>query len=124
MVLVDTSVWIALFRQKSHPLGEFVSLLVARNEACVCGQIFVEFIGGFRKLQLRHSFSKSFKQFPFLPTSKEAYEMAADLLAELPRLGSGDAIIAATAMIAETDLLTLDKDFQTVQKKGLKLVEF
>lgn len=69
MVLVDTSIWIGLYRQKnSH------------------------------------------------------YQLAAELLARFPRLGAGDAIIAATAINSNTPLLTFDKDYSVLEKEGLQLL--
>lgn len=44
MVLVDTSVWISLYRRRGSEVGERLWQLVARNEAAICGQVWVEFI--------------------------------------------------------------------------------
>lgn len=122
MVLVDTSVWIDLFRKKNTPLGEKVWRLVAKNEAMLCGQVFVEFIGGFRNAKRRAEFAKPFSDFPYLETTREMFFLAADLLGDFPRLGSGDAVIAATAMLHNEGLLTLDRDFQELESRGLRLV--
>ncbi|MDO8520009.1 MAG: PIN domain-containing protein [Deltaproteobacteria bacterium] len=121
MVLVDTSVWIALYRGEKTNLGQRMWALTAANEAAVCGQIWVEFLGGFRKEKQRLEFESSLRAFPFLPTSREAYECAAHLLARHPRLGAGDAVIAATALTNDSSLLTLDHDFESLVCEGLDL---
>ena len=121
MVLIDTSVWIALFRKKDHELGQKLFSLVAANQAALCGQVWVEYLGGFRKESLRKFHEDSLKNFPFLETKREAFHLAAGLLAEHPRLGAGDAIIAATAISNEAALLTLDKDFLALNVAGLEL---
>lgn len=121
MVLVDTSIWISLFRKESDSLGQKMWSLTAGNQATVCGQVWVEYIGGFRKDSDRARHAKGFKTFPYLETPREAYELAADLLARHPRLGPGDAIIAATAISAKCPLFTTDSDFRALQKEGLLL---
>ncbi|HEX5035341.1 MAG TPA: PIN domain-containing protein [bacterium] len=121
MVLIDTSVWIALFRKKSGDLGEKMLTLVANNNAALCGQVWVEYLGGFRKEELRRYHEAALGNFPFLETSRSAFRLAANLLAAHPRLGAGDAIIAATAISNGSPLLTLDKDFLPLSKEGLEL---
>ncbi|MBI4237377.1 MAG: PIN domain-containing protein [Deltaproteobacteria bacterium] len=122
MVLVDTSVWITLYRKKDHALGQLLWSLVARNAAAICGQIWVEFIGGFRTAQLRAEYAATFASFEWLPTDESTYRLAADLLATCPQLGSGDVIIAATAITHDVPLLTGDTDFQQLVAHGLQLV--
>jgi len=95
--------------------------LVTANEAAFCGQVWVEYLGGFRKEADRKTHEKSLRSFPFLETTREAYEKAAHLLAKHPRLGAGDAIIAATALMTKASLFTLDKDFQELALEGLVL---
>lgn len=121
MVLVDTSVWIALYRKQQEALGQRIWMLAARNEAAVCGHVWVEFLGGFRKERERRSYADRLRAFPFLDTPGDAYALAADLLSAHPRLGSGDAIIAATAIAAGAALWTLDGDFEPLQQRGLRL---
>ncbi len=121
MVLIDTSIWIALFRNSNSEVGQKMWLLTAENKAALCGQVWVEYIGGFRKPEERKKHQAGLKIFPFLETPQAAYQKASDLLAEHPRLGAGDAIIAATALHHKIPLFTLDKDFQELIKDGLSL---
>jgi hypothetical protein len=122
MVLIDSSVWIGLYRKKSTSLGEFIWSLVAKNEAAICGQVWVEFLGGFRKKTDFKYYESLLKGFPFIESSTGAYQLAASFIADYPVLGSGDAIIAATAIQSKIPLLTFDKDFKVLVKKGLELI--
>jgi predicted nucleic acid-binding protein len=121
MVLVDTSIWIALYRKERSEDGEKMWMLAARNEAAVAGQIWVEFLGGFRERSIRSAYAEKLRAFPFLETTRSAYELAADLLAAHARLGAGDAIIAATAIASNVPLWTADRDFHELTPDGLRL---
>jgi predicted nucleic acid-binding protein len=121
VVLVDTSVWISLYRRRNSEVGEKMWRLVARNEAALCGQVWVEFVGGFRRTLERRGMVRGLRAFPFLPTERPAFERAAEILGRNPKLGAGDAIIAATAITARVPLFTLDGDFAAVSSEGLVL---
>ena len=121
MVLVDTSVWISLYRRRRSEIGERMWRLVARGDAAICGQIWVEFIGGFRRSPERQRMVAGLRWFPFLDSDRQVFERAADLLARHAVLGPGDAIIAATAIHARVQLFTLDSDFQALTSEGLSL---
>lgn len=121
MVLVDTSIWITLYRQRDAEAGQKIWMLAGRNEAAVCGQIWVEFLGGFRQRDARAAYEDKLRAYPFLETRRETYDIAAALLAAHPRLGAGDAIIAATAMTHDAALWTADRDFAALTADGLRL---
>ena len=121
MVLVDTSIWIALYRKKGAAIGQKIWMLAARNEAAVAGQIWVEFLGGFRQQSLRQAYEEKLRAYPFLETTRAAYDLAADFLAAHPRLGAGDAIVAATAITSGAALWTADRDFEALLDRGLRL---
>jgi predicted nucleic acid-binding protein len=122
MVLVDTSIWISLYRKKDAETGQRIWMLTARNEAAVTGQIWVEFLGGFRDPVTRAAYTEKFRAFPFVETGRDSYDLAAELLAAHPRLGAGDAIIAATAITSGAALWTADADFNDLRAEGLTLV--
>ena len=121
MVIVDTSIWISLYRKKSAELGQVIWMLTSRNEAAIVGQVWVEFLGGFRDRSTRAAYAEKLGAFPFIETDRAAYELAADLLAAHPRLGAGDAIIAGTAMTSGATLWTTDTDFDDLAANGLQL---
>jgi predicted nucleic acid-binding protein len=122
VVLVDTSVWIALYRKRTSAVGERLWQLAAGNQAAVCGQIWVEFIGGFRRERERAEYEEALSAFPFLTTSRAAFTTAGRCLARYPRLGPGDAIIAATAIENGASLYTLDTDFRLLAREGLQVI--
>ena len=121
MVLVDTSIWIALYRKRSAEIGQKIWMLAGRNEAAVTGQVWVEFLGGFRDRAVRIEYEDKLREYPFLDTTRAAYDLAASLLAAHPRLGAGDAIIAATAITSDVALWTNDDDFEVLKATGLRL---
>lgn len=121
MVLVDTSIWISLYRQQSAAIGQQLWMLAARNEAAVSGQIWVEFLGGFRKAAERRAYVDKLRSYVFLDTTRDAYDLATELLATHPRLGAGNAIIAATAITSRAPLFTIDRDFDALTAAGLQL---
>jgi predicted nucleic acid-binding protein len=123
VVLIDTSIWIALYRKRSRALGQRLWQLAARNEAAVCGQVWVEFIGGFRNGEKRAQFADQLRAYPWLDTPRAACELAADWCASHPSLGAGDTLIAASAVINGAELMTLDSGFTALRSVGLKVVE-
>ena len=123
MVLVDTSIWIGLYRKQESEIAQKLWILAARNEAAISGQVLVEFLGGFRKELVRRSYRRKLNAYRFSDTTRAAYELAAELLAEHPRLGPGGAIIAATAITTQSALFTTDRDFAVLRTDGLMLFE-
>jgi len=102
-------------------MGQKIWMLVARNEAAVSGQIWVEFLGGFRDQSIRSGYEEKLRAYPFMETTREAHELATRLLSAHPRLGAGDAIIAATAITSDALLWTADSDFHELAPHGLRL---
>ena len=102
-------------------MGQMIWALAARNEAAVTGQVWVEFLGGFRDGSKRTAYAEKLRAYPFIETGREAYDLAAELLAVHPRLGAGDAIIAATAIVSDAALWTTDSDLEELRTDGLRL---
>ncbi|MBF0493413.1 MAG: PIN domain-containing protein [Deltaproteobacteria bacterium] len=121
MVLIDTSVWISLFRKRESDLGLKMWSLLHDNLIAICGQVLVEYVGGFRNEIERKNQEKKMLLFPFLDSPLQVYRIACSLMAKYPRLGASDSIIAATAMHHKALLFTLDKDFSVLEPEGLKL---
>jgi len=121
MVLIDTSVLIALYRRRSATLGQRLAQLANRNEAAVCGPVWVEFVGGFRSGERRRRIGHLLAAYPWLETSRRAFEQAAEWCATVRGIGPGDAVIAATAREHGATLLTLDRGFLALVGGGLKV---
>ena len=49
MVLVDTSVWIAFFRDGSSRAAKELDILLEEGEACFCGLVEAELLPGLRR---------------------------------------------------------------------------
>lgn len=124
MVILDTSVWISLYRKREQRLGQLVWKLTSRNEIAIIGQVWVEYLGGFRNKEKQKIHERLLSAFPFIDTTKQAYLLAAIWLAKYPRLSAVDAIIASTAFFNKCYLLTLDKDFMILEQEGLRLIDY
>jgi predicted nucleic acid-binding protein len=122
LVCVDTSIWVAAWRQSNADVWSHLRELTIANEAALCGQVWVELIGGFRSEQRRARNVLRLQGYPWLHASREAYELAAEWLARFRGIGAGDAIIAATAHLNACELFTLDRSFDALRAAGLKLL--
>ena len=119
--LIDTSVWVRHFRNPSRNVARVLEDLAWSGEAAICGQIWVEFVGGYKMTARRNAIEKHLDDFLWIDTPPASYRLAAEWLATHQEIGSGDAIIAASAYLAGASLLTLDKGFASLAKEGLLL---
>jgi predicted nucleic acid-binding protein len=122
MVCVDTSVLIAHHRNPRGAAAARLRALVDANEAAICGQVWVEFVGGYRNARRRSLIAGLLREFPCLDTSRDAFELAAEWVATHRAIGPGDAIIAATAVSNDVPLLTIDRGFEVLAGAGLVLL--
>jgi predicted nucleic acid-binding protein len=120
--LIDTSIWIQLHRGNLRPTHvTLLRELAGKGEAAVCGQVWVEFIGGFRSPDRRRAYAYRLAQYRWLPTDADAFKLAAEWVARHRGIGPGDAIIAASAIRAGASLLTADAGFGVLESEGLRL---
>lgn len=122
MILIDTSVWIMAFRgSHESPVAERLLDIIRERKACTCGQVWLEFIGGYRNEDRRRRYATQLASYPWLETPREAYELAAEWVARHAGIGAGDAIIAATVKLADARLLTCDKAIAVLKREGVKI---
>lgn len=121
MVLVDTSIFISLHRHRSARIAQRLQQLANRNEAAVCGFVWVEFVGGFRSRKVRGRIAEMLKAYPWLDSPRQVFELAADWVADYRGIGAGDAIIAATAYLNDAKLMTIDKGLLALTATGLNV---
>jgi len=121
MVCLDSSILISLFRNPSGPGSSEAKEAIAAEEACLCGQVWIEVVGGYRSEPRRRAFAELMRDYPWLDTPREAYELAAEWVAKYRGIGPGDALIAATVVLNQASLLTVDAGFRPLAKEGLKL---
>ena len=115
MTLVDTSVWIEMFRRK-QPLD--LSSVVDLDEVVTCLPVIQEVLQGFRDERAFRIARQSMLALPALesPLRLETVEQAVDLYRGARRAGltirSGvDCLIAACAIAHDVEVLHRDRDY-------------
>jgi len=120
VVLVDTSVWIEVFRKRPSVTLE---RLVDFDDVVTCLPVIQEVLQGFRE---EHAFSRArdaMHALPIIdsPLPAAAFDRAADLYRSARRAGftvrSGvDCLIAASAIRHGVAVLHVDRDFDTLAR--------
>ncbi len=124
MILVDSSVWVQIFRfPQSEPLTAMQGVI--EIEIATCGVVVQEVLQGFKRQADFEWFKSKFLMIPWLEAPHEVYLKAAQMAKDLRETGititAVDALIASIAMRANVQLWTLDKDFDSMVSKGLRL---
>ena len=124
MILVDTSAWIAFFRDRG-PVAATVDRALEDDEAALCGPVFTELRGGFASAAERSRTIPLLLACHQLPQPTSLWEDAGDLGFALARKGltvkSLDLLIAAYALTHAVPILTVDRDFQLIARSGVGL---
>jgi predicted nucleic acid-binding protein len=128
MKLIDSSVWIRLFRRRSDPrLQGIVSNLIASGEAAINGIILVELLVGATNEQRFVSAQSNLNGIPSIPITSRTWNSAADLGFRLRRLGLRleipDVVIAASAIEHNIPLFHADSDFDRIAQRSTLQVE-
>ena len=128
MVLVDTSVWIAFFREGSSPPARKLDMLLEEGEACICGLIEAELLPGLQRKD-RARLRTLMAGLPCLETATDIWTAVADIQERSLAQGLGpfsipDLIVAAVALRHKVPLFSLDKHFLSIARvTGLQLWE-
>jgi hypothetical protein len=128
MVLVDTSVWIAFFRQGSSSAARKLDVLLEEGEACICGLIESELLPGLHRKD-RPRVRALMSGLPRLETATDIWADVADIQERSLAQGLGpfsipDLVVAAVALRHEVPLFSLDKHFLLIARvTGLQLWE-
>lgn len=120
MVLVDTSVWIAVFRQGSRfALEEIVEF----DDIVTCLPVVQEVLQGFQDQRAFSRASEAMYALPIVdsPMPRAAFDRAVDLYRASRRAGltvrSGvDCLIAACAIRHHLEVLHDDRDYDTLAR--------
>lgn len=120
MILVDTSVWIELFRKESSLLpGETFDI----DETVTCLPVIQEVLQGFRDQDAFRHAREAMLALPIVesPLSLEVFTQAADLYRLARRQGltvrsSTDCLIAACAIRHDLTVLHRDRDYSALAK--------
>ena len=123
MVVVDTSVWIAYFRDATSPLDDAVDNLLDNDEALLVGPVMFELLRGSKSPNEYRYLSDRLNELPFEDTTMAIWSHASQLTYELRTrgvtMGISDALIAAIALEGSHQVFSIDADFQRVP--GLRL---
>ena len=120
MILVDTSVWIEVFRKPSRfELGSVADL----DEVVLCLPVFQEVLQGFREEKAFRIAREAMLAFPLIesPLRGEVFEEAAQLYRTARRSGvtvrsSIDCLIAVCAIRSDLTVLHYDRDFPALAR--------
>ena len=128
MVLVDTSSWIAFFREGSSLAARRLDALLEEGEACICGLVEAELLPGLNRKD-RIKVRALMAGLTRLKTAPDIWADVADIQERSLSKGLGpfsipDLVIAAVALRHNVPLFSLDKHFQSLSPvTGLKLWE-
>ena len=124
MILVDTSAWIAFFRNHD-PLASRVDGLLATNDVALCGPVLTELRRGLKSAAERNRVIPLLAGCHHLEQPTELWLEAGELGFAVARKGATvktiDLLIATYALAHGVPILTLDSDFETIRKAGAHL---
>jgi len=122
MVLVDTTVWIDFFADRSEPRVTALQELIENEEdLCLCGVILAEVLQGIRSDADYIKTKDYFADLIFLPMGQATFMRAAELYRSLRKRGVTirkpiDCMIATIAIEHDIRLLHNDRDFDFIAK--------
>jgi predicted nucleic acid-binding protein len=123
MILVDTSAWIAFFRNRGSAAAA-VDAALETGEAAICGPIVTEIRRGLRPHE-RTRVLPLLDACAVLEPPDDLWVAAGDLGAHLSRRGvtvkTLDLLIATYALASRVPLLTTDADFRAIARAGVGL---
>ncbi len=121
MILVDTSVWIDFFSEKSYPQVAILEALIEEGEdLCLCGIVLTEVLQGIRDNRQYNKTKTILSNLIFLPMNRNTFLSAATIYRTLRKRGitirnSVDCMIAAVCIENKVQLLHNDKDFNLIE---------
>lgn len=126
MVLVDTSVWIAFFRDGVSAAAVELDRLLDEGQAATCGLVEAELIPGLKSRD-RERIRAWMSALPCLDIPNEVWHKVGAIQEKALAQGVGpfslpDLVIAATALMADASVFTLDRHFKQIAAlTGLRL---
>lgn len=124
MIVVDTSVWIDAFRNRSSPEARHLSELLDRDEVAIAIPTRIEILSGARRLE-QARLSRILSALPtFYPTDATWHRIEGWLRTIKNSgdwFGVGDLLIAGISAENSAAIWSLDGDFARMAK--LKLIE-
>ncbi len=116
-ILVDSSVYIRLMRQRLDPVAVLFEHYDTVN-LVTCGMVQLEVLRGVREPRARKRLEDFMAVMQYVPTDAKLWREATDLAWRIDRLGATiqatDCVIAASALRLGASVLTRDSDFLRV----------
>ena len=128
MILIDTSAWIAFFRDRGQAAAA-VDQALEDDEAALCGPVLTELRRGFATAAERNRAIPLLSACHQLLQPADLWDEAGDLGFVLARKGitvkTLDLLVATYALSHRTPILTLDSDFRLMAQAGtgLRLID-
>jgi len=120
MILVDTSIWIAVFRKKA---AFRIEDAVEFDEIATCLPVIQEVLQGFREERAYQIARDAMTALPIVesPLEESLFIEAAELYRAARRLGltirsSVDCLVAACALRNNLPVLHMDRDFEVLSR--------
>jgi predicted nucleic acid-binding protein len=124
MIVVDTSVWVSVFRRRTSPEAEAFAALLDTDEILLPAPVRTELLGGVRpahRQALRRILTALPVAYPTTETWKQMDDWAIEGSERGQSFGVGDLLIGAMARGAGALVWSLDTDFQRMAR--LKFVD-
>ena len=118
-VLIDTSVWINFFRDKSPTFSQKVDELLAKNEICVPTIVVAELIQGSKSDREIMAVKEFLEAFHIIDQKEDTWIKAGELSYQLKRKGKrvnlADCYISIIAEHHGCQIFTLDEHFREIK---------
>jgi predicted nucleic acid-binding protein len=125
LILIDTSAWIAFFRNAGR-CADRVDKALFDGDAAICGPIQTELRRGLKSKSERAQVLLHLGGCADLPQPSKLWEEAGELGFALARRGvtakTLDLLIACHALAHDVPLLTADQDFARIRSAGVPLL--
>jgi hypothetical protein len=122
MVIVDTSVWIDFFKDRSTPEVHLLEKTLEEEEDIfTTGLILQEVLSGIKKKREREAVKSNFRQFILIMPTWETHIQAAEIFDACQKKGftvrsTIDCLIAALAIEYDLPLLQRDRDYDFIAR--------
>jgi predicted nucleic acid-binding protein len=128
-VLIDTSVWILYFRDKSSDLTKKIDEVLATQEVYVPKIVIAELIQGSKSEKEVSVIEEFVNAFNVIDQNEDTWVSAGRLSYQLKRKGKtvnlADCYIAVIAQEHHCRILTLDEHFQAIREVvDIQLIDF